>query len=135
MSYRTDISHITIKCKPYFGGNYRADYCDFGVRLGALYRIGRVGLGADINPHYDSGYKYKTCWRAGASFRVYKELRLVAEYTTIPEYRESEKRVRFGFRYGTERMWVMPLISAGIERYENWKTAGLRVCVSMGVTL
>ena len=134
-SYKTDISHFTIKCKPYFGTIYSADYCDLGVRLGATYHIGRVDLGADINPHYDSGYKYTTCWRAGASCRVYKELRLVAEYTTIPEYRESEKRVRAGFRYGTERLWVMPLFSTCIERFDSWKTSGLRVSVSMGVTL
>lgn len=131
-TYMATIKHFTIKCKPYFGITYNAAYHDAGALVNAAYRIGRVGLDATLNPHYDSGLKYKTCWGVGASCRVYKQLSIVAQYTTVPEYRQSENRFRAGFRIDVDRLWVMPLLSTCVDRFDKWKTKGMRVSVSMG---
>ncbi len=133
-TYQTDIKHFTIRCKPYFGTTYNTAYYDFGLQASVIYHIGRVQLGATINPHYDSGLKYKTCWSAGAACRVYKIFSVTAQYTTVPEFRQSENRIRAGFRVDTKHLWVMPLYSFDVGSSEVWRTKGKRVSVSLGVT-
>lgn len=129
-AYRTSIKDFSIECKPYFGTVYNGDYYDLGAQITAGYRIaGRLTLEATVNPHYDSGYEYKTCWRAGATCRIWRELSAVAQYSTVPEYRQSEKRVRVGLRFDTERLWIMPLLSISVA---SGQSKSPRVAVSMG---
>lgn len=129
-AYHTAIKNFNIECMPYFGTVYNGDYYDLGALLTAGYRIaGRVTLEASVNPHYDSGLEYKTCWRAGATCRIWRELSAVAQYSTIPEYRQSEKRVRLGLRFDTQRLWVMPLVSISVA---GGQSKSPRIAVSMG---
>lgn len=58
---------------------------------------------------------------------------VTAQYTTVPEFRQSENRIRAGFRVDTKHLWVMPLYSFGVGSSEVWRTKGKRVSVSLGV--
>ncbi len=129
-SYTLPIKHFELAVKPYFGTLYSGDYCDVGALLSVRYRPVRpLTLCGTFNPHYDSGLKYKTCFMLGAECVVYRALSVVAHYTTIPEYRESERRVRAGLRLDVNSLWVQPLLSIPVKSGE---TKSLRVAVSMG---
>lgn len=129
-AYTRDVSNWRFQAKPYFGTLYNGNYYDLGALATVQYRpIERLALEGTLNPHYDSGLKYKTCFRVGATCQVYKALSLVAQYSTIPEYRESEKRVRAGLRFDVDHLWVMPLLSIPVE---SGKTKSIRVAVGCG---
>lgn len=104
--------NLSLSCQPYASTLWNADYQDYGVLVSADYRLfSLLKLGATLNPHYDSGYGYTTCFSAEAQVHIYKALSVAACYTTIPEYRLSEKRVKFGLDITVQRLSVTPLLS------------------------
>ncbi len=128
--YSLPVKNFEFQVKPYFGTLYCGDYYDLGAFVNARYRVLKpLVLCGTFNPHYDSGFEYKTCFMLGAECNVYKDLSVVAQYTTIPEYRQSEKRIRGGLKFDVEHLWVQPMISIPVE---SGKTKSVRVSVSMG---
>lgn len=93
------------------------------------YAYRRLGLDATLQPHYDSGLGYKTCWQAGGSLRIIDAIALVAHYTTIPEYRMSQQRLRGGFRFDVSRLTVTPEVSLSLDKATRFKN--MRVLMSM----
>lgn len=128
--YTLPVKKFEFQVKPYFGTLYCGDYYDLGAFVNARYHVLKpLVLCGTFNPHYDSGFEYKTCFMLGAECNVYKALSLVAQYTTIPENRESEKRVRAGLKFDVSRLWVEPLVSIPVEGMSH---KSVRVAVSMG---
>jgi len=93
------------------------------------YAYSRLGLDATVEPHYDSGIDYKTCWQAGASLRIIDPVSIMVHYTTIPEYRMSEKRLRGGFEFHVTRLTVSPELSFSLDKGTCFKN--MRVLMSM----
>ena len=63
-AYTRDVSNWRFQAKPYFGTLYNGNYYDLGALATVQYRpIERLALEGTLNPHYDSGLKYKTCFR------------------------------------------------------------------------
>lgn len=130
LSCTMPVNRFEFQVKPYFGTLYCGDYYDVGAFLNASCRVVKsLLLCGTLNPHYDSGFEYKTCFMLGAECNVYKDLSLMAQYTTIPENRQSEKRVRAGLKFDIGRLWVEPLVSIPVEGRSH---KSVRVAVSMG---
>lgn len=103
--------------KLYYGLLYNYDYYDVGgdFRVGYNF-IKRFDAYVDVNPHYDSGYSYKTNYGFGLKAKVYKGAGVVAGYSTIPEYRQSEKRIRVGLVFEENTLSVSPVVSLPAKR-------------------
>ena len=111
---------------------YNQNFYDVGADLQMNYSfVNRIDLFANVNPHYDSGYEYESNYGAGASVRLYKGMYLVGQYSTVPEYRTSEKRIRAGFIFKENNLSVTPVIS--IPAKKEFKS--MRVLVSMDYSL
>ena len=106
----------------------RSHLHNFGAFLTLGYRFDtrqRYQLSATLNPHYDTGLDYKTCVSALALVGMNDVFSIVAEFTNIPEFRQSDDRIRFGVdihfasaRYGW--LSVRPLLSVPLgQRYEK----------------
>ena len=126
------------KCLPYgfncninlmgastWNGNYQVAFSD--INIGYDYR--RIGCNLTIQPRYDSELGYETCWRAGISVKITKPISLIANYTTIPQYRMSEKRISGGIEFDVLNLRVVPAISVSVERPTILKN--MRVLMSM----
>ena len=101
---------------PYFSTLYNVDYQDFGTFINGEYQpIKGIALKGVVNPHYDSGYDYTTCFQAGVSVYLYKGMGAEMHYSTITEYRISEKRIRVGLTFSEGNLLVSPLISVPAE--------------------
>ncbi len=105
--------------------NYQVVYGDLAI--GYLFR--RLGLESIVQPHYDSGLGYTTCWQAGASVRIIEPVSVCLAYTTIPEYRMSENRLRGGFEFSVDKLSVKPEISISMDKETRLKN--MRVLMSM----
>lgn len=108
-----------------WNGNYQTA----GLLATAYYNIGSVSVGGTINPLYDSGLKYKTCFRVGAAVRICSPISVLAYYTTIPDYRMSEKRIAGGFDFHSDNLSVRPQLSLSVEQPTRFKN--LRMLMSM----
>ena len=126
------IEQLMISYKLYTGMLYNQNFYDVGADLQMNYSfVNRIDLFANVNPHYDSGYEYESNYGAGASVRLYKGMYLVGQYSTVPEYRTSEKRIRAGFIFKENNLSVTPVIS--IPAKKEFKS--MRVLVSMDYSL
>ena len=126
------VEQLMIFYKLYLGMLYNQNFYDVGGNLKLNYNlVDRIDLFADVNPHYDSGYEYETNYGAGANVRLYKGVWLAGQYTTVPEYRMSEKRIRVGFIFKEKNLNVSPVIS--IPAKKEFKS--MRVLVSMDYSL
>lgn len=111
-----------ISAIPYFGTTYNSSYFNCGCIINANYNILKwLYLQTNINPHYDSFFRFKICYANNINIYLNKHIDFFCEYTTIPEYRESEKRCRTGLIFhmnipGTRtELSVLPMLSVPIE--------------------
>ena len=126
------IEHLMVSYKLYSGVLYNQNFYDVGADLKMNYTLlNRIDLFANVNPHYDSGYEYETNYGAGASVRLHKGMWLVGQYTTVPEYRMSERRIRAGFIFKENNLRVSPVISIPAKK----EIKSMRVLVSMDYSL
>lgn len=113
----------------YFGSAYNRSYNVTGAIISAKYAfVKRLGIKASLNPHYDSTLGYSTCFLAGAFVGLSKDIDITAAYTTIPEYRVSERRVQLGFDFHVSHLIVSPRLS--IAAGGNQKAKNLRSLIS-----
>lgn len=59
----------------------------------------------------DRANGYNTCYEAVAGVSIVKAINLLAGYSTIPEYRQSEKRALVGFDFHVGHLNVSPVLS------------------------
>lgn len=111
-SYRFEHKWLTLQGRPYWGITYNRDYYNLGANLSASAdALKWLNVHASLNPHYDSGMGYETCFAAGLGFKVHKHISIITDYTTIPEYRMSEKRIRAGLHFKVGNLQVTPMLS------------------------
>lgn len=127
----------SISTIPYFGITYSSSYYNLGCIMNVKYDISKwLSLQANINPHYDTFYKSEICFANNIKIYLNKYIYFFGEYTTIPEYRESEKRCRTGLIFhmgipGTKtELSVLPMLSIPIEN----KIKTLRIQTNMNFT-
>lgn len=100
----------------YIGTTYSTNFYNTGANIKFFYSpIKWLGVEALINPHYDSDYKYETCWSFYTNWQVFNEVSLLVEYTNVPEYRISEQRIRSGLEFRVNNLSVIPMISIPTE--------------------
>ena len=100
----------------FYGRTWAGTYYSAGALIGCrILPPGPVSVFATLNPLYDSDYGYKTCFNAGLSVRVCKPVSLRASYTTIPEFRESEKAIRAGVDLHVGGLSVVPELSIPVD--------------------
>lgn len=129
LGYKTHVRNWGLMANGYFGSIFNRNYHSEGAMLSAKYSfLKRLFLEGTINPHHDSGYGYKTCFNAYGGVGIIKTLDFIAGYSTIPEYRMSEKRVRVGFDFHSGNLNVSPLVSFATTGAS--KANRLRVMVS-----
>lgn len=116
VGYKQSLKKFTFWGSIYGGIVYSGDFYNAGLNVKAEYKpIDRFKIEAAINPHYDSGYDYTTCYQGGLWFNAYKALSIVASVSNIPEYRDAEDRAYLGFSFDVGPLWVSPRISIPIE--------------------
>lgn len=113
--YLAKVSGVYFYVAPFWGTTWNGFFWNSGAFLGARYRlpdgIRWLGVNAMVNPRYDSGIHYDTCWRVGLDFFINSEISVEADYTTVPEYRVSEKLWRLGVRFTSGRLSVTPRVT------------------------
>lgn len=123
VAYTGAVGGLRYTCGLYFGGAYNRSYGLTGAKIGLDYTaFRRLIVMGELNPHYDSGLKYKTCFSAGLGVLITKAIDIKAAYTTIPEYRMSEKRVRAGFDFHVAHLAVVPEVSMSVSGNDKYKT-------------
>ncbi len=117
----------------FYGRTWCGSYWSSGALLTArALPPGPVSVTATLNPLYDSGLGYHTCFSAGAAVRIFKPVSLRASYTTIPEFRESERRVRAGVEVRVGGLSVIPELSIPTESRN--RSRRLRLLMSFSYT-
>ena len=110
------LGSIDYKIATYYGMPYDAAYYNFGTDLSGEFPLNRtVKVFIGLNPHYDSFFKYKTCFDAGANFHLHKDVGIMASYSTKPEFRQNEKRIKVGLMLKVQNLSVYPYLSIPLE--------------------
>lgn len=110
--------------------SWNGDYQIAGLNVHAAYSfLNRLQVFGQLNPLYDTDYDYKTCFAAGAACKIVNGISVFASYTTIPDYRKSEKRVHAGFMLKSGHLYAEPALSipVGDDSFNS-----VRVLVSLG---
>ncbi len=106
------VPYASFEGSAFYGRTWCGSYWSAGALLTArVLPPGPVSVTATLNPLYDSGFQYHTCFSVGAAVRVCEPVSLLVSYTTIPEFRASEKRVRAGVDVSVGGLSVTPELS------------------------
>lgn len=132
-AYKGGIKNVAYKISGYYGSTYNRSYYSTGALMELRCRLGKYFLfDGKLNPHYDSGYGYKTCFYAGAGVAVSRTIGITAGYNTIPEYRMMEKRVHAGLDFHVKQLSVRPTLSLPVEK-DNFEK-NIRVLMNFDYT-
>ncbi len=105
-------NNTSLSAVPYFSTLWNGYYQDCGAYLtGNVCLLKHLYASAIVNPHYDTGIKYMTNYSLGLRVGSYYGLSIVGEYTTIPQYRVSEKLINIGVEVKIGTLWVRPELS------------------------
>ncbi|MBD5214887.1 MAG: hypothetical protein HDS75_08740 [Bacteroidales bacterium] len=115
-NYTNAWQDLSYSAAAYGSSTWNGDYKTAGARIGGRYTFAkRFHILGILNPHYDTGYDYNTCFAAGASVNFISAIALRLQYTTIPDYRMSEKRLHAGFDAKVGPLSVSPILSVPLE--------------------
>ncbi len=118
--YQLKLHQSTLSVYPYFGTTYNGNYYSTGCFIDGKYHfLDKFNFFASINPHYDSGYKYKTCYRIGVGMNLTSQIGIKAEFQDMPIYRMKEKRLKGGIFFKTGNLMVIPQLSIPSEGVIN----------------
>lgn len=96
----------------YFGSTYNHSYWSSGLSANLQCLVkNHLILEGKINPHYDSGNGYTTCWYAGGGARITSNIDVLSGYGNTPEYRLPEYRYKLGLKFKVGDLSVSPKIS------------------------
>lgn len=127
--YENYLSKFDYRGTLYGSTTWNRDYKTVGAKLDVRYNfVKSASVMAALNPHYDTGYDYRTCFSAGAAYQIIKPIAVKVLYTTIPDYRMSEKRIHAGFDIVSGALSVAPVVSIPVEG--NSKLSKFRVLMS-----
>lgn len=108
----------------YGGVHYRRLYKMMGGMIEVQYPIlPWCNIFGGVRPHYDSSYGYDTAFKAGLSFVLHKAISFRGEFTSYPEYRLCEKRIKVGLDFKVMNLNVSPEVSIPVE--SNMETTRL----------
>lgn len=128
LGYHNSLEKIAFSGQLHFGSAFNRSYYNTGLGLNVNTILAkRLILDGTINPWYDSGYGYKTCFQAIAGCKITNEINIKAGYTTIPEYRMSEKRIIAGLDFHVKKLCVYPRLSIGTKSYDGGKNVRVLV--------
>lgn len=114
--YKKSFEMLQTGAYAYGGSQWNGGYYDLGAAAWInLFHQNIVSLHCTANPHYDSDEGIKLCLKAGITVRIIDDIKIVAHYSSIPEYRMKEHRVRVGAIFGNGRLKVSPVLSIPIE--------------------
>lgn len=123
IGYRSNYRGLVYSAEAYLGSTYNGSYYTTGGFARGRYAfVDRLFVDVALNPHYDSTIGYETCFAVGAGFVITRDIDIVAGYTTVPEYRLSEKRVQGGFDFHVAGLTVSPRLSIGTSGVNKAKT-------------
>ena len=115
-NYTNAWQDLSYSAAAYGSSTWNGDYKTAGARIGGRYTFAkRFHILGILNPHYDTGYGYNTCFAAGALVNFISAIALRLQYTTIPDYRMSEKRLHAGFDAKVGPLSVSPILSVPLE--------------------
>lgn len=116
LGYKHCWNNFGIEATPYYGTVYNGDFYNTGIMFSGYWQMLREwGIGCTVNPHYDSGFDYVTCFMAETTFCLYKAISAVLQYSTIPEYRMKEKQIKAGLRFNANQLYVCPMLSIPVD--------------------
>lgn len=122
LNYMGAVEKLYYKAGAYFGTTYNNSFYSAGLNVGLRYAFDRILIDAKINPHYDSGLGSKLCYAGGIGFVIGQNVNLLAGYTTVPVYREPEKRITVGFDFHVANLSVSPQVSTVVTGASKGKT-------------
>ena len=112
LAYNYSIARLDYGGLVYIGGQWNGGYFDYGASVGGKLKIQEFGsIDLVANPHFDSGYQFLICVKAGVTVKITDEIGFIAHYSSIPEFRMVENRIRVGLRFINKRLQVSPVIS------------------------
>lgn len=131
LGYDTQVKNCHLGAEVFFGSSLNRFYYNAALNLSADFLLfNRLLLEADVAPWYDSGYGYKTCYQAMAGCRITDHIDVKVGYSTLPEYRMAEGRIRAGFDFHVSRLYVAPYVSIGPRAEDGGKN--VRVVFGFG---
>ena len=131
VGYEQEWKYADLNAKIYGSSLWNGNYQDAGLLLQVLAKpFKNWTVDATLNPHYDTGIGDYINYSVGTGIMVNKDITLLAHYTIIPEYRDSEKRVRVGIIFKVGNLEVKPELSVPVEG----KARNMRVLFSMRYT-
>lgn len=132
LGYSTELNNFLLKGDCYWGSAYNRTYNNWGIIAKCSYQIIKpFKLNVMVNPHYDTYFKFKMCTEAGLNIQVYKDIDAIVAYSSIPEFRQSEQRLRTGLNFHVkDYLWVTPILSFPLTE----QIKSFRVLVSFGYT-
>ena len=113
----------------FFGGaRYDGDYYDYGARLDAQWVVidRHLKLEGAFEPFFDSFFKERIGYEIGASCFLHHDFGIRVGVRNLPDFRNVEQRVFAGLFFDTEKVYVLPEVSAPL----NGDTHLLRVSIS-----
>lgn len=131
IGYQTNIKNILLSGDYFFGSAFNGTYFNTGANLNVSAELfKRLLLAAQLSPWYDSGYGYTSCWEAKIGCKIITQIAIKIGYTTVPEYRMSEKRILGGFDFMVSKLYVSPYLSIGTK--SNTGGRNIRVLFDFG---
>lgn len=116
VGYNTSVGVLGFKGTAYFGSTFNRFYYSTGASAEVRIRPHRLLIiDGKFNPHYDSGFRYATCYYGGAGVCITKQIDILVGYTNIPEYRMPEKRLNMGFDIHVKNLTVRPRLSLNLS--------------------
>lgn len=129
LGYHKKLKMFNIVGDLFFGSSLNGNYYNMGAVIkGDAEFLRRLLLDASLVPWYDSGYGYITCFETKIGCKITSHIDVKVGYTTVPQYRMSERRIIGGFDFTTSRLYVSPYVSIGT----GVKSGGKNIRVIMG---
>lgn len=116
LNYTRSWTRFDLDAKLYYGTPYNHDYYNCGMMLSGRYKpFQSFEIMASANPHYDSYFDCEMCFEAGALVKLSTDIGLYSLYSTIPEFRQKENRVKVGLHLNVMNLSVSPHLSIPTE--------------------
>ncbi|MDE5842312.1 MAG: hypothetical protein K2H35_01080 [Muribaculaceae bacterium] len=122
--------------KFYYNAGFRAGtaWCGSYQRYAAFVNLAyhpfnRWMIAAKLMPNYDTGYRYHTDWSAGIRFNAFKPLWINLDFSTIPDYRKSEKRLHLEAAFNVSALSASVAVSMPVEGDSKFRT--LRILMGL----
>ena len=115
-AYQTAVKDFILKGSAYFGATFNRLYYSTGFSADVRYRPHRlIIVDGRLNPHYDSGEGYTTCYYGGIGCGLSTTIDFLLGFTNIPEYRMPEKRLNIGFDFHVRNLKVVPKLTLNLS--------------------